>query len=232
MGESNPKEVVGRAAASRFVTSGMKLGLGTGSTAIWAVRQVGEMLASGELESIIAVPTSTQTEIECQRLGIPLRTMNDPDIAGSLDLAIDGADEIDPRRNLVKGGGGAMLLEKIVAYAAASFVVVGEERKLVDRLGDSFSVPIEVLPLARVPVLVALTSLGGEPAVREAQRKMGAVITDNGNIIVDVRFPFAFDPAEMESRLSAIPGVLANGLFTQNTPAVLVSGPDGDVREL
>lgn len=226
------KELVGRAAADRFVKSGMKLGMGTGSTAIWAIRQVGEMLASGTVADITAVATSTQSELECQRLGIPLRAMNDPEIGGTLDLAIDGADEIDPQKNLVKGGGAAMLIEKIVAYASAAFVVVAEARKLVDRLGDTFPVPIEVLPLARVPVLKALEKLGGEPVVREAERKMGAVITDNGNIVVDVRFPHVFDPVEMERRLSAIPGVLANGLFTGTAPAVIVADGNGGVREL
>ena len=184
MGNLEGKKAAGREAASR-VKSGMKVGMGTGSTAIWAVRGIGERLASGEIENITAVATSSQSEMECQALGIPLRSMNDPEIGGSLDVAIDGADEVDPNRNLVKGGGGALLIEKIVAYSAAAMIVVVDESKLVDNLGLAFPVPIEVLPLARVPVMRALEQLGGEPAVRMAERKMGAVITDNGNIIVD-----------------------------------------------
>ncbi len=229
---ASAKETVGREAARSHVRSGMKVGMGTGSTAIWAIREVGALLASGALTTITAVATSTQSELECQRLGIPLRAMNDPEIGGRLDLTIDGADEIDPAFNLVKGGGGALLIEKIVAYASDTFVVVAEPRKLVERLGDSFAVPLEVLPLARVPVMRALQTLGGEPVVREAARKMGAVITDNGNIIVDVRFPAPFDPPAMDAALASIPGVLCNGLFTKTHPIVLVAREDGTVETL
>lgn len=224
------KRAVGEAAADRFVESGMKVGLGTGSTAVWAIRRIGERIAAGELGGITGVATSSQAEMEAQRVGIPLRSMNDPEIAGALDLTIDGADEIDPGSRLVKGGGGALLIEKIVAYASERFVVVADESKLVDHLGLAFPVPLEVLPLARVPVLAALERLGGKPEIRMAARKMGAVITDNGNVIVDVRFHEPFDPQVMEIELSRIPGVLGNGLFTRVRPVVLIAGPDG-VRE-
>lgn len=225
--QETAKRTVGEAAADRFVQSGMKVGLGTGSTAVWSIRRIGERMASGELSGIVGVATSSQAEMEAQRLGIPLRSMNDPEIAGSLHLTIDGADEIDPGTRLVKGGGGALLIEKIVAYASERFVVVADESKLVDHLGLAFPVPVEVLPLARVPVLAALERLGGEPTVRMAARKMGAVITDNGNIIVDVRFREPFDPAEMETELSRIPGVLGNGLFTRLRPVILIAGDEG-----
>jgi ribose 5-phosphate isomerase A len=210
----------------------MKIGMGTGSTAVWAIRAIGEALASGRIGDIVAVATSSQSEMECQKLGIPLRAMNDPEIGGRLDLTIDGADEIDPGRNLTKGGGGALLIEKIVAYSSTTMIVVVDDSKLVEHLGLVFPVPLEVLPLARVPVMNALRDMGGEPEVRLAERKMGAVITDNGNIIVDVRFTEPFDPVHMETRLSTIPGVLGNGLFTRASVRVIAGTKTGTVSEL
>jgi ribose 5-phosphate isomerase A len=231
MGNTETKKIVGSAAADRFVKSGMKVGMGTGSTAVWAIRRIGERLAAGELSRIVGVPTSTQSELECQQFGIPLRSMNDPEIGGRLDLTIDGADEVDPAKNVTKGGGGALLLEKIVAYSSARVAIVADEGKLVERLGLTFAVPLEVLPAARVPVLQRLRELGGEPQVRLAERKMGSVITDNGNIIVDVRFPNAFDPVLMEKELATIPGVLGNGLFCGMKPTVLIAYNDGHTEE-
>ena len=244
MANDEGKRAAGFAAADRYVRSGMKVGMGTGSTAVWAIRRIGQKLADGELTDIIGVATSSQAELECQALGIPLRSMNDPEIDGRLDLTIDGADEVDPQRRLVKGGGGALLIEKIVAYASDRFVVVVDRSKLVDHLGLAFAVPLEVLPLARVPVLNALREIAAlreinalreiaaEPTVRLAERKMGAVITDNGNIIVDVRFREPMEPAAMEVELSRIPGVLGNGLFTRVAPTVLVGEANGEVTEL
>jgi len=224
------KKEVGYAAVDEFVKSGMKIGLGTGATAIWAVRRVGELLAAGRISDILAVPTSSQTEMECQKYGIPLRSMNDPEIDGSLDFAIDGADEIDDGLRLVKGGGGALLIEKIVAYAAEKFVVVADSSKVVKNLGLAFPLPTEVLREARVPAAKAFEALGAKPEIRMAVRKMGAVITDNGNILLDLRFSSPFDPVEMERTLSMIPGVLGNGLFTRCSPEVFIGHPDGRIE--
>jgi ribose 5-phosphate isomerase A len=226
------KKAAGMAAADRYVTSGMCVGMGTGTTAMWAIRRIGERLGAGEIDKIVGIATSTQSELECQRLGIPLRSLNDPDVAGHLDVTIDGADEIDPDLNLIKGGGGALLIEKVVAYASDRMVVVADRSKLVQRLGVNHPVPLEVIPAARIPVINAVCRIGGVPEVRMAVRKMGAVITDNGNIIIDVTFPEPMDPHEAEDQLNSIPGVLGNGLFTRIQPVVIIGEKDGEVSEL
>jgi ribose 5-phosphate isomerase A len=232
MDATSIKKEVGFAAAEEYVKSGMKIGLGTGTTAIWCARRVGELLKQGKITNILAVPTSTQTELECQQLGIPLRTLNDPDIGGELDLAIDGADEVDSNLCLTKGGGGALLIEKIVAYAARRFIVVIDSSKLVPHLGITFPIPIEVLRLGRVPVTKACEALGAKPEVRMAVKKMGPVITDNGNILLDLTFSKPFDPKEMEKALFLIPGVLGNGIFARVRPIVLVGHPNGKIETL
>ncbi|MCA1754187.1 MAG: ribose 5-phosphate isomerase A [Spirochaeta sp.] len=158
--------------------------------------------------------------------------LNDPRIAGVLDLTIDGADEIDPAGNLTKGGGGALLREKIAAFCSRRYVIVGDDSKLVQSLGVSFAIPIEVVPTARRVVLEAVRSMGAEVSVREAVRKMGYVITDNGNIIIDARFGTQHDPGELERRLDAIPGVVETGLFVGMKPVVYLGAGDGSIREL
>jgi ribose 5-phosphate isomerase A len=224
------KRLVGRTAVDQLVRSGMRVGMGTGSTAVWAVRRIGELLAEGSLRDIVGVSTSTQAETECHELGIPLRSLNDPDVRGKLDLTIDGADEVDRELRLTKGGGGALLLEKVVAYNSETVAIVTDSSKLVPRLGDTFAIPCEVSAMARVPVTRALEALGGEVRIREADRKMGFVITDNGNMLLDVRFPEPFDPRDMEAELLRIPGLLENGLFTRLRPLVFVASEDGVVR--
>jgi ribose 5-phosphate isomerase A len=181
------KELVGKRAVETLVKSGMKLGLGTGSTAIPAVRHIGLLLRQGVLTNIRAVPTSFQTVIECEKWGIPLFTLNSAEIGGSLDLTIDGADEVDPRGRLIKGGGGALLVEKIVAYASAAYAIVVDESKLVPNLALKFPVPLELVPEARVPVLRALEAMGAEAVLRAAVRKAGPVITEHGNLLLPGR---------------------------------------------
>ena len=208
------KEMVASSAVDALVKSGMKLGLGTGSTAIPAVRRIGALLANGNLQNIRAVPTSFQTTIECEKLGIPLFTLNSREIGGQLDLTIDGADEVDPQNRCVKGGGGALLLEKIIAYSSHVFAVVVDESKIVDNLGLKFPVPVEVIPGARLPVIRSLEKLGAEVNLREAVRKAGPVITDHGNLLLDIRFREPVDPSVLETELNRIPGVVENGFFT------------------
>lgn len=221
------KRAVGKAAVDRFVIDGMRLGLGTGSTAIWAVRRTAERFAAGELPRLRVVTTSLQTDLEARSLGLPVVTLNDAGMVEGLDLTIDGADEVDARGNLIKGGGGALLMEKVVAYASKRFVVVVDRGKLSERLCTIFPVPIEVVPAALGPVRRALQALGAEVALRMAVRKAGPVVTDLGNLLLDARFREMADPPALEASLDAIPGVLGNGLFTRRRPEVLAAGPGG-----
>jgi len=223
------KEAAGRAAVDARVKSGMKLGLGTGSTAIHAVRRVGELLAGGELRDITAFATSFQTEIECGKLGIPFFPLNSRELSGSLDLTIDGADEVDPRNRLIKGGGGAMLVEKLAAYASAAFAIAVDESKIVGSLGTCFPVPVEVIPGARLTATKAIEALGGRATLREALRKAGPVITEHGNLILDILFDSPVDPEAMELEMNRIPGVVENGFFSRNPPVIYIGRPDGTI---
>jgi ribose 5-phosphate isomerase A len=224
---SEVKKALGRQAVDRFVVDGTKLGLGTGSTAIWAVRRVAERLREGSLHGIRAVTTSLQSELEARRLGIPVGTLNDADMAGGLDLTIDGADEVDGAHNAIKGGGGALLLEKIVAYASRRFVIIVDEEKLSSRLCDRFAIPVEVTAPALSTATRALEEMGGKVSLRQGLRKAGPVVTDLGNLLLDVSFAGPFDPREMEDALKRIPGVLEDGLFTKKKPELLVGFADG-----
>jgi ribose 5-phosphate isomerase A len=208
----------------------MKLGLGTGSTAIEAVRRVGELLRDGGLRDLRVVPTSFQTEVACRELGISLWSLNDPLIGGRLDLVIDGADEVDPAWRLVKGGGAAMMIEKIVAHASRDYAIIVDSSKIVGRLGEKAPVPVELLPAALTTVSRAVEALGGKPELRMARMKDGPVITDHGNFVLDVRFPSAFDPSLLERDLMLIPGVLAHGIFTRPVTHLFVGWPDGRVE--
>jgi ribose 5-phosphate isomerase A len=221
------KKALGTAAVDRFVQDGMRLGLGTGSTAIWATRRVGARLAEGTLRDIRVVVTSIQTDLEARALGIPVFTLTDKSIGGTLDLTIDGADEVDPSRNLIKGGGGALLLEKITAYASKRFLVIVEALKLSTRLCDRFAIPVEIVSQALTPIIAAVKALGGEAELRMGVRKAGPVVTDLGNLLLDAAFKSSFEPRGLEDALKLIPGVLENGLFTRNRPELLIAHPDG-----
>ena len=236
MDQEEVKELVAAAAVDALVKSGMKLGLGTGSTAIPAVRRIGAGLAEGKLQNIKAVATSFQTTIECETLGIPLFTLNSREIGGKLDLTIDGADEVDPQNRCIKGGGGALLLEKIIAYASSYYAIVVDDSKIVENLGVKFPVPVEVIPEARLTVSRSLEKLGAEVKLREALRKAGPVITDHGNLLLDIRFKEVVDPTALEAELNRIPGVVENGFFTGPLdrvlrPVVFVGLFDGRVEQ-
>ncbi|NJM70872.1 MAG: ribose-5-phosphate isomerase RpiA [Scytonema sp. RU_4_4] len=217
------KQEVGKAAAA-LVQSDSIVGLGTGSTTAYAIQFIGDRLKSGDLKNIVGVPTSFQAEVLAKQYGIPLTTL---DAINHIDIAIDGADEVDPQKNLIKGGGAAHTREKVVDYLANQFIVVVDGAKLVDRLGAVFPVPVEVIPMALTPVTWAIETLGGKPELRMGVKKAGPVITDQGNMVIDVKFDNINDPANLEKILNNIPGVLENGIFVNCADVVLV----GEVKD-
>ena len=213
-----------------LIFDGMKIGLGTGSTAMPAVKRLAEHIKNGKLKDIKAVVTSFQTQNACQDYGIPVYSMNDRIIGGQLDLAIDGADEVDPDCNCIKGGGAAHVREKIVEYNSKIFVVIADSSKAVSTIGTKFPVPVEIIGEAREPVTNALKKLGANPVLREGVRKCGPVITDNGNQILDCTWEKPINVPEMEAKINSIVGVVETGLFTQNKPIVFISKEDGSVE--
>ena len=213
------KEEAAKAAVDRIRT-GMVVGLGTGSTVRHALEEIGERLRQGRLSAVTGVPTSEETAAIAADLGIPLTEVGRSPIA----LAIDGADEITPDLALIKGGGGALLREKIVAAAAGEMVVIADESKLVDRLGSTFPIPVEV---ARFGVAGTLDHLlrFGHPTLRLAVDE--PVITDNGNYIVDLQVEPLDHPVRFNELLSTVPGVVETGIFTGYATEALIAGPGG-----
>ena len=207
--------------AADMVEEGMVVGLGTGSTVYFSIERLSERVRDGL--QITGIPTSFQTALRAREAGIPLTTLDDNPV---IDIAIDGADEVDPKLRLIKGRGAAHLREKCVAAAAKCFVVVVDEQKMVKKLGAA-AVPVEVLPFPIMPVLNDLRGLGCVPVIREAVKKDGPVITDNGNFIVDCKFAGIRNPEQLEASLAAIPGVLESGLFCGfvKKTTVIVGGP-------
>ncbi|MEX1315929.1 MAG: ribose-5-phosphate isomerase RpiA [Synechococcaceae cyanobacterium] len=207
-------------AATEQIRSGMVVGLGSGSTAALMIRALGARLSSGELSEITGVTTSFQGEVLAAELGIPLRSLN---AVERIDLAIDGADEVDPSFQLIKGGGACHVQEKLVACRADRFVVVVDATKLVDTLNLGFLLPVEVLPGAWRQVQGQLAGMGGEAQLRMAVRKAGPVVTDQGNLVLDVKFAGGIgDPEGLEAAINNLPGVLENGLFVNLADQVLV----------
>ena len=218
------KQEVGKSAADR-VQSNTIVGLGTGSTTAFAIQFIGERLQRGELQNIQGIPTSFQAEVLSKQYGIPLTTL---DAVDHIDIAIDGADEVDPNKNLIKGGGAAHTREKVVDSLANQFIVVVDSGKLVDKLGSTFLLPVEVIPMAITPVMRKLTQLGGKTELRMGVKKAGPVVTDQGNLVVDVKFDDMANPGELEKTINNIPGVLENGLFVGVADVVLVGEVKGD----
>lgn len=213
------KEVADEAAM--MVNDGQVLGLGTGSTAHYFIQKLGNRIKEEEIE-IMGIPTSYQSFFLARDCGIPLTTL-----AEHLpDLAVDGADEVDPQLNLIKGGGAAHTMEKIVDSAADKFVVIVDESKQVAKLGD-FPVPLEVIPEAYRTVTEYVKMVGGSPSLRMAQMKDGPVITDNNNFVVDVQFKEIPNPQELETALNSIPGVVENGIFAGIADQVLIATSNG-----
>lgn len=220
-----------QAAAKRAVAlieSGMKVGIGTGSTAALAVVELGRRISEEGLD-IVATPTSFAAERLAHEHGIRIEPLGQ---LGRLDLAFDGADEVSPELNLIKGRGAAHTREKVVAASSSQFVVLVDESKMVNQLGEKMPLPVEVLPMAADFVAGKLTDLGAEPEMRMGQKKDGPVVTDQGMWILDATFRSIANPAEVAREISCIPGVLDHGLFIGMATLVLVGSEDGSVREI
>jgi ribose 5-phosphate isomerase A len=206
-----------------YIQSGMILGLGTGSTATHMLHVLAEALRDGRLRDIVGVPTSDAIGALARQLGVPIATLEQ---RPQLDLALDGADEIDPALNLIKGLGGALLREKIVAASAKRFLVLADETKLVARLGTRAPLPIEVVEFGLPLATRRLAELGGVPTLRRAAD--GSVFrTDEGNVILDCRFPSIDDSLALNVAINTIPSVVEHGLFVGMATVALVGGPAG-----
>ena len=211
--------------AAKLVNDGDVVGLGTGSTTHFFIEKLGNRIETEEI-NILGVPTSFQSFFFGRDSGIQMTTLEEHDV----DIAVDGADEVDPELNLIKGGGAAHTLEKIVDESAALFVVIVDETKMVSKLG-SFPVPVEVIPQATRTVKQHLIEMDGLPVLRMAERKDGPVVTDNGNFIFDVKFNIQ-NPKKLETELNTIPGVIENGIFSQIVDEVMIGRDTGiEVRK-
>lgn len=220
-----------REAAERAVTyiqSGMVVGLGTGSTAVFAVRRIGALLAAGELQGIVGIPTAEVTAREAERCGVPLGSLDD---YPAVDITIDGADEIDPRLNLIKGLGGALLREKIVAAASREMIVIADETKAVATLGR-FPLPVEVidfgLEATRRAILRVAETAGCRGEMKLRKKADGHVfVTDQGHLILDAHFGRIPDAPDLARGLAQIPGVVEHGLFIGLATRAILAGSEG-----
>ncbi len=219
------KQVVADAAIKE-VKSNMVLGLGSGSTAALMIKSLANEIRSGKLKNIRGVATSFQSEVLALQLDIPLIDLAS---VSQIDLAIDGADEVDPEFQLIKGGGACHVREKLVASKANLLMIVVDETKLVQNLNQSFPLPVEVIPNAWKQVQGVISDMNGSSTLRMASKKAGPVVTDQGNLILDVLFNDGIkNPKEIEISINNIPGVLENGLFVDLTDKVLVGKIEND----
>ena len=212
--------------AVTFIESGMVVGLGTGSTAVHAVRAVGRLLQQGRLQNIVAIPTSEQTAHDAEALRIPLVTFTTHPV---IDITIDGADEADPNLDVIKGLGGALLREKIVAAVSKRFVIVADHSKRVTQLGSKAPVPVEVIPFAERPVADYLQSLGARVEKRLDKVGKRPYRTDENNIILDCYFGPIPQPRQLATAIRQQPGVVEHGLFLGMATDVIFATPDGIV---
>jgi ribose 5-phosphate isomerase A len=217
----SPKQLVGEK-ATEYIKDGMILGLGTGSTAYFAIMKIGEMVKNGL--KIKGVPTSKQTEELALSLDIPLLEMAD---VTKIDVTIDGADEYDPQKQLIKGGGGALLREKIIASITDFYIIIADQSKQSEVLG-SFALPVEVTPFAKEITLMQLKNLGCSPVFREKDGKL--FVTDNQNYIADCKFSSIENPIELNQKLNLIPGVVENGLFVNMANIIITEDGKGGVN--
>lgn len=222
MDEQTRLKHLAAAKAMEFIDSGMVLGLGEGSTTLLAVRRLGALVAAGELRDVVGVPASPRMAREARALGIPLTTLEEQPC---IDLTLDGADEVDPQLDLIKGGGGALLREKIIARASRRELIIVDESKLVDRLGSRWAIPVEVVPFGYSAQLAWLRSLGSRPVLR--MRDGQPFRSDNGNFIIDCDFGPLDDAAALSRQIKAATGIVEHGLFLGLTTDVVVAGAEG-----
>lgn len=212
--------------AVKNVKDGFVIGLGSGSTAAYVINELGLMKKQDGLK-VLCVPSSSQAMMLAVKSEIPLTTLDEHP---NLDLTIDGADEIDNKLNMIKGGGAALTKEKIVASAAKKVIIVADETKLVEKLGTTFRLPIEVLPFALATVTNKIKEFGGKPFLREGKNKVGPVVTDNGNYILDVEFGPIDDAEMLNQKLKFIPGLIETGLFIDMADLVYLGKKDGVIN--
>jgi len=203
--------------AVKHVEDGFVVGLGSGSTAAYAIEEIGNKMKREKI-NVLGVPTSYQAFMLAVKNGIPITTLEEHP---TLDLAIDGADQIDSELNLIKGMGGALAREKIVASASKKLIIIADESKKVKTLGENnHPIPMEVLPFATSLTIHKIQALDGTPTLREGKGKVGPVITDNGNMVIDAYFGLVHNPAELENKLKGLTGVVETGLFVNMTDSV------------
>lgn len=210
-------------AAVELIEPGMVLGLGAGSTALKAIECIGERLADGRLRNVVGIPCSAQVAADAQRLGVPLASLDDHPV---IDLTIDGADEVDPQLRVIKGGGGALLREKIVAQASRREIIIVDEGKLSPRLGTKWALPVEVIPFGWRTHLDFFAELGATVSVRSGERNVW-FRTDSGNLILDCNFGPMADPEGLAAALKGRAGIVEHGLFIGLVSRVVVAGADG-----
>jgi len=217
-------------AVEENVKKGMILGIGSGSTVVYAVMKIAEINKANDL-NVKCIPTSFQAHQLIIENGLPLVTL---DQYPEVDLDIDGADEIDKALNLIKGGGGCLVQEKIVASSSKKLVIIADYRKKSEKLGENWNkgVPVEVIPFGYVPILKKLQKLGGRPKLRMAQAKAGPLVTDNGNFIIDVDFGAIDNPSDINLKILQIPGVVDTGFFIGMTYKAYIGQKDGKVSVL
>jgi ribose 5-phosphate isomerase A len=204
--------------AVKHIRNGQIIGLGSGSTAAYAIQEIGKIVRKKKWH-VLAVPTSYQAFLLAVNSHIPVTTLDEHP---QVDITIDGADQIDPDLNMIKGMGGALVREKIVASASKQEVIVADETKLVKKLGVNHPVPVEVLPSAAVVIMLKIREIGGKPVLRTGTGKVGPVVTDNGNFLLDVSMGKIRNPEELDTKLHSIPGVVETGLFIDLADMVYV----------
>lgn len=222
MEKSSLKKIAAEKAVE-YIEPGMVVGLGTGSTAYFAVKKIGELIQKGSLNNIVGIPTSNKTEELAKELQIPLTTLNDNP---RIDITIDGADEVDANLNVIKGGGGALLREKVIAQVTERQIIVVDDSKISNYLGEKWSVPVEVLKFALKSEKNFLEVLGGKTELRRDESGK-PYVTDEGNYILDTNFGVINDPAELAVMLSSRAGIVEHGLFIDLVDEVIVASGEG-----